>query len=183
MEGSAILSLLKAHSQNNSYPQAVYSTYLMATGAQRQHFSVLASMGISMGYTSVINQHSGTKKRPAIEAIDNDSIASTSNISNIPHVDPILPEEASITPDGGDTVVATDNKEPAKSKPKKRTLGTLFQLSAACRTSARQVGSTGLFVTVYDNINMMVRVAEQVLGRKSELAPHLRYPKTHVHLL
>jgi hypothetical protein len=47
---------LKAASQYNSYPHAVNSTYLMATGAQRQHFSVLSAMGITMGYTSVISQ-------------------------------------------------------------------------------------------------------------------------------
>lgn len=56
MEGSAILTLLKANSQNNTYAQAVHSTYLMATGAQRQHFTVLASLGVSMGYGSVVTQ-------------------------------------------------------------------------------------------------------------------------------
>jgi hypothetical protein len=59
--------------------------------------------------------------------------------------------------------------EVARKKPhKKRTLGTLFQLSSACHGTARAVGATHLFSTVYDNINMMIRVAEQILGRKSE---------------
>ncbi|KDQ32258.1 hypothetical protein PLEOSDRAFT_1034860 [Pleurotus ostreatus PC15] len=37
----------------------------------------------------------------------------------------------------------------------------------ACRQTARDVAKTGLFVTVYDNINMMFQVAEQILGRKN----------------
>jgi hypothetical protein len=47
---------MKGASQHNSYVHAVNSTYLLATGAQRQIFSVLGSMGITMGYSSVIFQ-------------------------------------------------------------------------------------------------------------------------------
>jgi hypothetical protein len=43
----------------------------MATGAQRQIFSVLSSMGITMGYTSVIYQPPEQKK----EVDDDVSIA------------------------------------------------------------------------------------------------------------
>ena len=55
-----------------------------------------------------------------------------------------------------------------KKKRTKHTPGTLYELSRACRKTAQGVASTGLFVTVYDNINLMFRVAEQILGRKSE---------------
>ncbi|KAF8890919.1 hypothetical protein BD779DRAFT_1438147, partial [Infundibulicybe gibba] len=44
---------------------------------------------------------------------------------------------------------------------------TLYLLSQACRTSARKLAASSLFITVYDNINMMIRVAEQIVGRKN----------------
>jgi hypothetical protein len=60
-------------------------------------------------------------------------------------------------------------REAKKAKKKRvRAPGTLWQLSQACRATARALASTGLFLVMYDNINMMVRVAEQILGRKSK---------------
>lgn len=47
---------IEGASQHNSYVYAVNSTYLMAAGAQGQIFSVLSTMGITMGYSSVIYQ-------------------------------------------------------------------------------------------------------------------------------
>ncbi|KAJ7241218.1 hypothetical protein B0H12DRAFT_1189373 [Mycena haematopus] len=44
-------------------------------------------------------------------------------------------------------------------------LGTLRELSSSMRSFARVVASTGLFAASYDNINMMFRAAEQVMGR------------------
>ncbi|KAJ7599782.1 hypothetical protein C8J56DRAFT_999560 [Mycena floridula] len=43
--------------------------------------------------------------------------------------------------------------------------GTLKQLSDSARQTARNVASLGLYGTVYDNINMSFRNAEQVIGR------------------
>lgn len=43
--------------------------------------------------------------------------------------------------------------------------GTLRQLSASMRDMARGIASTGIYGIVYDNINMMFRNAEQVVGR------------------
>ncbi|KAL1707086.1 hypothetical protein EV121DRAFT_199968 [Schizophyllum commune] len=43
--------------------------------------------------------------------------------------------------------------------------GTLRTLSESMRSTARRVASTGLYATVYDNINMVFRAAEQVIGR------------------
>lgn len=110
----------------------------MATGAQRQHFAVLGSLGISMGYTSIIT-HS----------------TSGGQSNGNPNGDL-----------GHETTVPGHSVEPTR-KQKQRTPGILHQLSQACRKSARDVAATSLFVTVYDNINMMIRVAEQVLGSKS----------------
>ncbi|KAI4522028.1 hypothetical protein K525DRAFT_199783 [Schizophyllum commune Loenen D] len=43
--------------------------------------------------------------------------------------------------------------------------GTLRTLSESMRAAARAVASTGIYATVYDNINMVFRAAEQVVGR------------------
>ncbi|KAL1753879.1 hypothetical protein FB107DRAFT_216807 [Schizophyllum commune] len=91
--------------------QSIIGTYFMATGAQRQHFSVLSRMGITMGYTSIIAS--------------------------------------------GDR--AATGRSP----------GTLVQLSNACRATAQRLAATRLFGVVYDNINMSVRIAEQIVGRKN----------------
>jgi hypothetical protein len=63
---------------------------------------------------------------------------------------------------------ATNSKKTKKKKCSKCSPGTLYELSQACCKTARRVASTGLFVSVYDNINLMFRVAEQILGRTSK---------------
>lgn len=47
-----------------------------------------------------------------------------------------------------------------------RGAGLLRRISVACRTSSRQCAQTSLCGHVYDNINMMFKIAEQILGRK-----------------
>jgi hypothetical protein len=42
--------------------------------------------------------------------------------------------------------------------------GTLHQLSESMRTQARQIAATGLYLVVYDNINIQLRTAEQIIG-------------------
>ncbi|KAJ6456523.1 hypothetical protein C8R45DRAFT_1056470 [Mycena sanguinolenta] len=49
---------------------------------------------------------------------------------------------------------------------KARTPSLLATLLNACNATSRAIEATGLFA-VYDNINMMVRIAEQILGRKN----------------
>ena len=43
--------------------------------------------------------------------------------------------------------------------------GTLHHLSDSLRRRTRNIAATGLYSTVYDNINMMFRNAEQIIGR------------------
>lgn len=43
--------------------------------------------------------------------------------------------------------------------------GTLHQLSDSMRLEAREIAATGLFSVVYDNININVKSAEQIVGR------------------
>ena len=56
LAGSVALALLNGRSQKNSFAQAVCGTYLMATGTQRQHFSVLHGIGFTMSYSSIVGQ-------------------------------------------------------------------------------------------------------------------------------
>ena len=75
----------------------------------------------------------------------------------------------------GEAVNHEANEQPVKSKPKpkrKCTPGVLFELSQACCKTACVVASTRVFVTMYDNVNLMIKIAEQILGRLSE---HLLY--------
>ncbi|EIM86401.1 uncharacterized protein STEHIDRAFT_57738, partial [Stereum hirsutum FP-91666 SS1] len=64
----------------------------------------------------------------------------------------------------GDKVNTTEQTSP---KRRRKVPGILRQLSEACRGTARGVAQVGLFGCVYDNINLMFRVAEQILGRKN----------------
>ena len=48
------MALLGERSQNNSYGRHIVGLYLYATGAQRQTISVLAHMGYSSSYTSIV---------------------------------------------------------------------------------------------------------------------------------
>lgn len=50
--------------------------------------------------------------------------------------------------------------------------GTLDYLSESMRKLARMVAASMLFLTVYDNINMMWKVAEQIVGRTGKLCLH-----------
>ncbi|KAF8968229.1 hypothetical protein BDZ97DRAFT_1916079 [Flammula alnicola] len=149
IKGSAILSLLRSKSQNNNYAQAVLGTYLMATGAQRQHFHVFSSLGTSMSYNSIISR-STSGKDPAETKGGQEPAASK---------EPATPSKEPAESNGGE--------QSATTKRKKQTPGTLYLLSQACRRTAQTVAKSHLFMTVYDNVNMMIRIAEQIIGCKN----------------
>ncbi|KAH9914215.1 uncharacterized protein B0H18DRAFT_887406 [Fomitopsis serialis] len=78
----------------------------------------------------------------------------------------------SLTANLGDDSLEPDDPNapsPLNSTPatkKKRVEGILKRLSDACRRAARANASTRLLAFVYDNINMVFRIAEQIMGRK-----------------
>lgn len=53
---SAMIILLGARSQRNSYPKNVIGLWLYSIGTARQGFSVLSHLGISCNYTSLIGR-------------------------------------------------------------------------------------------------------------------------------
>lgn len=79
MTGSAMMTLLRARSQQNNYAQSVLGTFFMATGAQRQHFSLLRMFGVTIGYGGIVdncrNEDSGAvmaAKAPELNALSNE---------------------------------------------------------------------------------------------------------------
>ncbi|KAK7033871.1 hypothetical protein R3P38DRAFT_3186109 [Favolaschia claudopus] len=153
MKGAAALTLLRGASQNNNYAQAVNGMYLAASGAQRQHFPVLGIYGFSVGYTSIISSATrtpGTDQDPASDGMD--------------QLDEV--EEA---PGAAASAVAGKQKKKRSKKKKKRIRapGLLSMLRDACMTTARALAKSNLSLLTYDNINLMNRIAEQILGRKS----------------
>lgn len=113
--------------------------YMYATGTQRQPFSVLSRIGITESYTSLIRKGSAVSQTPAADG-DLNGDEAQSNIYETP-----LKKEHMVSN------------------------GSLLRLSYNMRQRARSVAATGVFGTVYDNINWMDRNAEQTLGRKGML--------------
>lgn len=68
---------------------------------------------------------------------------------------------------GDGSLMQGEAEAPKQPKKKQRTPGTLSELSESCRLETRDIASTHLYITAYDNINMMIRIAEQIVGRKS----------------
>ncbi|KAJ7080222.1 hypothetical protein C8R44DRAFT_895442 [Mycena epipterygia] len=184
LRGSAALSLLRAASQYNNYAQAVNSAYLAATGASRQHFAVFGALGSSLGYTSVVSSNKAAAS--TINTASEDPVVSASSAapppaeseddedvdySDMPALDP--PEgypfghQSRAKKQHRAKPKSPESKTKTKRKKRPRPPGLLTLLSNACNATSRSIASSGLFVVVYDNINMMVRVAEQILGRKN----------------
>jgi hypothetical protein len=61
--------------------------------------------------------------------------------------------------------ILTSKTEIASTGMRKYRLGTLEALSESMRKATRKVASSNLYELVYDNINMVWKVAEQILGR------------------
>lgn len=120
--------------------------YLYASGAQRQTITVLSTVGITESYTNIVtkNKHRQRKKKISAEPQDEST-----------------PRPASAD---NTTVPAITSTSEMDSIPLSYS-GTLRQLSDSMRTRARQIAATGLYSTVYDNINMMFRSPEQIIGR------------------
>ncbi|KAJ7192777.1 hypothetical protein C8J57DRAFT_1657987 [Mycena rebaudengoi] len=156
VQGAAALNLLRAFSQRNNYSQAVTATYLAATGAQRQHFSVLAFFGAAVGYSTVTASASpASKTETSPTGIDVDGSASDSSSSS------------KRTRAKRKSKPGKNKKKNAKKRKRAHTAGLLSSLREACMLTVRTIALLKLFALVYDNINLMIRIAEQILGRKN----------------
>ncbi|KAJ6617239.1 hypothetical protein B0H10DRAFT_2384929 [Mycena sp. CBHHK59/15] len=138
---SAALALLGEFSHKNNYSRRIMGLYLYATGAQRQTITVMSHLGISESYQNLTHKPCTNISRRTRRVSGDDAP---------PAPPPSTPTETSTEP--------TYPQIPIK-------LSTLRELSLSMRNFARVVASTGLFAASYDNINMVFRAAEQILGR------------------
>lgn len=141
-----VLNLLGVRSQKNSYARHVMGLYLYSTGASRQQISVMNHLGLSVSYITLAGR--GNKAE--------NLLASKSNLASRV------------------TSTASTSSVAGAPKPKYR-LGTLESLSESMRKVVREVTATNLYALVYDNINMMWKVAEQILGRTGLCIPQNLY--------
>ncbi|KAH9897009.1 hypothetical protein C8Q73DRAFT_642360 [Cubamyces lactineus] len=146
--GQALSNLLATRSQNNSYVRHILGLYLYTSGAQRQVLSVLSALGICSGYTTIAG--SGSESEPTPEVSTGQRLEERRDRDAIEQE----PNNASQTP-------TTGLKHSLY-----RGVGLLQRLCAACRLTSRTCAQTKLCGHVYDNINMMFKIAEQILGRK-----------------
>lgn len=146
---SAAVNLLGERSQSNSYCRHVLGLYLYSTGATRQQISVLNHLGFSVSYPTL----AGRGGKIAANAVDNDIDDAQELINN---------------PEPTAAISAISAPQTKKKKRTKQRPGTLEFLSESMREVARLVAATGMFLTVYDNINMVWKVAEQIVGRTGE---------------
>ena len=112
---------------------------MYATGTQRQPMAVLSHLGITESYSNLTAKPRLTKTGRAAAKAEVDS----SKDAHGPGIPPVT----------------------ARLLPAFTNAGTLRKLSDSMRDAARAVAATGLYGTVYDNINMMLRNPEQIMGR------------------
>ncbi|KAJ7613568.1 hypothetical protein FB45DRAFT_759167 [Roridomyces roridus] len=136
---SSILQLASEWSQSNNLFKKVMSLYMYATGAQRQQIEVLSHLGITQTYSSLVDKRKRKKRKK--------KHANSGTVTPTPTA-PLADK------DGVDDVAPTERK------------GTLHQLADDMKAACRALAETGLFGATYDNINIMSRVAEQIVGRK-----------------
>ncbi|KAK6972268.1 hypothetical protein R3P38DRAFT_2812403 [Favolaschia claudopus] len=149
---SSALTLLGEYSQRNNFSRRIMAIYLYASGAQRQTISVLAHLGISESYQNLIQKPRFLINRRRLN----------------PEVSPPpTPPPTPTFPDNSSPQVAPDPValSAAISSLRSVRMGTLRQLSNSMRDMARAVAATGLYAASYDNINMVFRAAEQILGK------------------
>ncbi|KAF9556358.1 hypothetical protein CPC08DRAFT_778467, partial [Agrocybe pediades] len=138
---SVALTCFGEYSHANNLSKKMTGLYLISTGAQRQTITVMSTLGLSESYTNLITKNlrrkSKKERQLMLESDKNDS--------------------------GQDVQCESVPQEQVQ----KRSLytGTLRQLSESMLSMARDIAKTGLCFTVYDNINMMFRRPEQVVGR------------------
>ncbi|KAI0074176.1 hypothetical protein K474DRAFT_1601943 [Panus rudis PR-1116 ss-1] len=138
---SAMSILLAARSQRNSLIRQTMGLYLYASGAQRQVFSVLSHFGLSCSYTTLVGTSDTRKSHRQAQM----SVGSSGGGSQVG------------AQAGGD-------QAPEAATPTRRS-GILRQWSHACKRAMRDLAVTKLASYVYDNINLVLKIAEQILGR------------------
>ncbi len=178
---ASILDLLGERSQANSYVKHLFGLYLYASGAQRQVISVLNSLGKCSSYPALAGMqsfsNSGAENKMPLtshnnkdleeESSNSDSGSSEVQLARLESEDIPLSAIKSIGCTSSDSLLyslATASTTHPKTL-KNKNLGLLRRISLACRVSTKYMAQMHLLGHVYNNINIVFKVAEQVIGR------------------
>ncbi|KZV77056.1 hypothetical protein PENSPDRAFT_730775 [Peniophora sp. CONT] len=173
----AVINLLSNRSQKNSYTRHVIGLYLYASGASRQQISVFNHLGLSTSYVTIAGRGNKNIHLKAIGEIDID-VEDQSSTQPTNNMQPLPSEGAQPPPEGQQAADVTNGPAQKKGKKKKKKgrpkdgaerFGTLDYLSLGLRRCTHVVAQTRLCLLVYDNINFMWKIAEQILGRTDSM--------------
>ena len=142
-------TLLGERSQLNSYLQHILGMYLYSSGIGRQPITVLNRLGLSVSWPTLAG--AGKKQVGTLEEVtETISASETKTLTK-------GPQEPTLSPAQGNP-------------PKKlvRNAGTLARLSISMRQATQRIAATQPLLLIYDNINMLWKVAEQIIGRTGE---------------
>ncbi|KAF8153776.1 hypothetical protein B0H34DRAFT_753214 [Crassisporium funariophilum] len=133
---SAALALLGEYSYSNNWAKKAISLYLYSSGSQRQPLSVLSHLGLGESYDSIVSKNRKRKRK-----------------------------KKKTSPSNRDSLGPDAQAAPAATPVPSQRAGSLRELSNSMIDMACVIASTGLFATSYDNINMVFKAAEQIVGR------------------
>ncbi|KAL0059342.1 hypothetical protein AAF712_013920 [Marasmius tenuissimus] len=145
---TTIMQTLAEFSQKNNLLKKLMGMYLFATGSQRQSISAMHHLGLSESYQSLVDKPRRRKRKKK---------ASKSQSTR-----PAIPD-AGLEPGDkhADTIVSLEPSDDIiESRP-----GSLRALARNQQSVLRRIASVGLFGLVYNNINIVEKAAEQILGR------------------
>ncbi|KAI0697950.1 hypothetical protein C8T65DRAFT_813442 [Cerioporus squamosus] len=148
------LTGLNARSQKNNLHRQVLGVYAYAEGAKRQLISVMSHLGLTSSYPTL----SGQPAREAATAVSDSTAGMRSG------------EQSSSEPTAASESVALEGNTSHEGRTQDasggREAGLLKLLGRACLREARERARNSVLAHVWDNVNFMFKVAEQVLGSK-----------------
>ncbi|EJF61026.1 hypothetical protein DICSQDRAFT_41746, partial [Dichomitus squalens LYAD-421 SS1] len=144
--GFAMTNLLGERSENNSLARHLVGLYMYVSGASRQLISIMSRIGVSSSYASIAGSRNIEVSESQTRSRCGESQGARSAIED-------AIERAALAPTRATGLLS-------------RGAGLLRRISESCRHTARERGESSLLGHVYDNINMVFKVAEQILGRK-----------------
>ncbi|KAF6743049.1 hypothetical protein DFP72DRAFT_859600 [Ephemerocybe angulata] len=168
---STITTCLAEYSQSNNIMKRLMGLYFYATGTARQTIGVLSKFRFSESYANIVAKGSRTTETSAmLPTSEPDPMSSEPDSTS--SSDPVQAQPTSSDASSSvgtlplaSTTILSDVSSASDTPQKRKTPGTLQQLSDGARKEARKVAASGLTGCVYDNINFSDRIAEQVLGR------------------
>ncbi|KAG7087025.1 hypothetical protein E1B28_013004 [Marasmius oreades] len=158
------MTCLGEYSRLNTMTKNVTSLFLYARGAQRQVTAVLSHFGLCTSYPTLV-QKGTTSALPATTSepsvLPTIPPTSTSLLNNLPEAT----SEGELSDSSYYPSSLESSTEDLSRGGKNRKNGILPGLADQLREKARKVMAKGLFGGVFDNINFMSKVGEQIVGR------------------